>query len=296
MGVAASQGLACNDRPINSQDQANALVSGTITAVGPSKCFPVWGPFNVAVYGVLTDALTVTANSLTASVNSGTDCHTGDSISSTLVPKGTTAGAVSSTTVTLKPPTQSWMCMLPSVAAEIRFPGNQLPVGMTIAALVGATINDPNGFFGTGVTVAAVAPDGVSLRTSAPPGSVPANANPIPLEFALGASSITASGTDALATFTGGTTPVGDTTTSFQIERSFDGGGLFIPCNVGSSGTVANYTSLVGPLQLSFGDPEAGMLYRINTTVFAARANVVVNYRFSTTGQAGKSLQVPALS
>lgn len=296
MGVAASQGLACNDRAINSQDQANAVVSGTITAVGPGKAFPVWGPFNVVVYGILTDALTVTANSLTASVNSGTDCHTGDSISSTLVPKGTTAGNVSSTTVTLKPPTQSWMCILPGTAPLIQFPGGQLPTGMTIAALVGATINDPNGFFGSGVTVLGVGPDGVSLRTSAAPVSVPSTATPVPLEFALGAAAITASGVDAAATFTGATTPVGDTTTAFQLESSFDGGSLFIPCNIGSYGGSAAWVSLAGPLRLSFGDPEAGMLYRLNCSVFAARANVTINYRLSTTGQAGKSLQTPAIS
>lgn len=293
MGIPGYQGLACSDKPISSPDQANIVVSGTIRAVGPSKCFPVWGPFNVAVYGVLTDALTVTANLLTATVSSATDVTVGDSINSTLVPKGTTAGGVSGTTVTLAPPTQSWMCSLPG-GPQVRFPGDQIPTGMVIAGLVGATISDPNGYFASGVTVLGVGPDGVSLLTSAAP-TAPVNSDPVPLEFALGAKCITASGTDAAATFQGAATPVGASTTSFQLERSFDGGASFIPCNLGSFGTVAVWTTLTAPLQLSFGDPEAGMLYRLNCLVFSARANVIINYRFSTTGQAGRSLQTPAI-
>ncbi len=293
MGVASSP-LACNDRPIISQDQANGVVSGTITKVGPSKCFSVWGPFNVVVYGVLADALTVTKNSLSATVNSGTGVNAGDSIKSTLLPAGCTAGAVSGTTVTIAPPTQSWMCLVPG-GAQIRFPGNQVPSGLTLAALVGAAINDPNGYFGSGVTVLAVGPDGVSLQTSAPPTTVPATNDPLPIEFALGANCITASGTDANATIQGAATPVGATTTAFQLERSFDGGASFVPANSGSYGVLAQWTSLTNPLSLSFGDPEAGMLYRLNCTVFSAQANVTINYRFSATGQAGKTLQTPAM-
>lgn len=296
MAVPAAPGVAANDKSATSQDRANGLVTGTIAAVGPGKAFPVWGPMNFLAYGVLADALTCTKGSNTVTVGSSTNCNVGDSVQSTLVPAGTTvktspgAGAI-----TLAFPTQTWRGAITTANAAIRFP-NGVPAGLTLAALVGAAVSDPSGYFPSGVTVLGVGLDGVSLQTSAPPTTAPADASNVPIEFALTNNCVT-TGTDTAATFSGVTTPLGASVITFQLERSLDGGSTWICCNVGGFGTLAQYINPTGPVQVAFGDPEAGSLYRVNCLAFSSAVdNTTCRYRWSTTGQAGIVMSTPALS
>jgi hypothetical protein len=295
-------GLPANDKPANSTDRANIVVTGTIVAVGAGKAMPVWGPMNLQVYGVQSEALTVVANSANATVPLGTTQAVGDSVQSTLVPPGTTVGTTNgSGALTLKFPTQTWWCVVDG-SATLKFPAG-IPVGLqgstqgnpTLASLVGATIASPDGYFGTGVTVLGIGADGVSLQLSSPPNVVPQNSQPVPIEFALTANCITASGTDAAATFVGSTTGLGAATTTLIVERSLDGGKTWVGCNLGGSGALAIFTNLANPLSLAFGEPEAGSLYRLNCTAFAAATRVTINYRWSASGQAGMVLQTPAI-
>lgn len=309
MGVPSLVGLACNDR--SPTDRANGVASGTITAVGPGKAFSLWGPLNFVAYGVLAQALTVaTAGTNSATVNSSTNLNIGDSVQSTLVPPGTTVLTSGAGALTFAFPTYTMGGYIsntgPGPTSTIQM---YYPSGFTLGWLVGATVQTPGtAYFPASTTVIsatsnqAPAAGQVGIATlvvSKQPTSVPANgfgsmngvADPIPVEFSLAANCI-AAGTDSAATFSGGTTPIAAT---FQIERSFDGGSTWIICNAGGLGTPAKFTSPANPISLSFGDPEAAMLYRVNTTAYTGTSNVTINYRFSTTGQASTVLSVPAL-
>ena len=294
MAVPAAPGVACNDKSATSQDRANALVTGTLVGVGPGKAVPAWGPMNFIAYGVLADALTCTKGSSTAAVNSSTNVSVGDTIKSTLVPAGTTVKtSPGAGVITLAFPTQTWRGAISIANAVITFPYG-VPSGLTLATLVGAGVSDPRGYFGSGVTVLSVGVDGVSLRLSAPPTSAPANASDVPMEFALTNNCVT-TGTDSAATLTGSVTPLGTATTTLILERSFDGGYTWVPLNIGGSGAPAIYTNQVGPISISFGEPEAGLTYRVNCSAYTEVSNLTINYRWSATGQAGIVASTPAI-
>jgi len=91
------------------------------------------------------------------------------------------------------------------------------------------------------------------------------------------------SGTDAAAIFTGAAVVfVG----SVQLERSFDGGATWVLCNIGGTGTLAQYAAGT-PVSLVVGEPEKQVLYRINCTAYTSGT---INYRISETGVAALSI------
>lgn len=95
-------------------------------------------------------------------------------------------------------------------------------------------------------------------------------------------------GTDAAAIFTGaGITWTG----TVQLERSFDGGATFTVCNIGSTGVLAQWTA--GPINISFGEPERMVLYRLNCIAYSSGT---INYRMSQSGQATSTLSLPLLA
>lgn len=274
------------------------LVTGTITAVGPGKAAPSWGPLNLLIYGVQAEALTVALGVNAGTVAGGTTQNVGDSVQSTLVPPGTTVKTTNGGgALTFVFPTQTWPCIVDG-SATLKFPDGA-PGGLqgsTLASLVNAAISSPDGYFGPGVTVLAVGADGKSLQLSAKPTSVPTTNRPVPIEFALAANCITASGTDANATYVGSGTALGAATTALVVERSADGGSTWVGCNIGGSGQPAKFTSWANPISLAFGEPEAGMLYRVNCLVFSGATRTTITYRWSASGQAGMILQTPAIT
>lgn len=291
MAIPSLAGVAAYDK--TSTDKANGVVTGVIAAVGAGKPFSVWGPMNFVLYTTVNLSLQVTKGSNGATIGgAGANVNVGDTVKSSLVPPGTTVLTNSAGTATLAFPTQTWPGQLVAGQPIIRFP-NGVPTGLNLNALVGATIAAAGqSYFGSGVTVLSVGADGLSLNLSAAPASVPTTPTPIPIEFALTANCITASGTDNNALFIGSGITMNGT---FILERSFDGGPTWIGCNVGGSGTLAKYVNPANPLSITFGDPEMAMLYRINCTAFGSNSGVVINYRFSTTGQAAVSVSVPAI-
>lgn len=294
MAVPAAPGVACNDKSATSQDRANALVTGTLVGVGPGKAVVAWGPMNFVAYGVLANALTTTHGSSTGAVNSSTNVSVGDSVKSTLVPAGTTiktspGGGV----VTFAFPTQTWRGAISAATAAITFPKG-VPGSLAPATLVGAAVSSPSGYFASGVTVLGVGADGTSLQLSAPATSAPMDASDVPIEFALTNNCVT-TGTDSAATLTGSVTPLGAATTSLVLERSFDGGSTWLPLNIGGSGAPAIYTNQVGPISIAFGEPEAGLTYRVNCIAYTEVSNLTINYRWSATGQAGIVASTPAI-
>lgn len=99
-------GVPLSPQPISTplpRDQANFVVSGSFTGstVGPTAAAPIWGTFNVFLWGTETTTLATTAGSSSATVGSATGLVAGQSINSPNVPHGTTIGAISGTTVTL---------------------------------------------------------------------------------------------------------------------------------------------------------------------------------------------------
>lgn len=295
MAVPASPGLAANDKSATSQDRANALVTGTLTAVGPGKAMPAWGPLNFMAYGVIAGALTIAASGTNAgAVVSVTNINVGDSVQSTLVPAGTTVKTSGGgTALTFAFPTQTWQCNLIKSAA-ITFP-NGVPGGLTLSTLVGAAVSDPNGYFGSGVTVLGVGADGVSLLLSAAPTSLPTLNAPVPVEFALTANCLVA-GVDSAATYSGAATPFGASVITLQVERSLDGGSTWVCANIGGSGQPAQFANPAAPINVSFAEPEAGALYRVNATAFSTLVtNTTCTYRWSATGQASTILSTPMM-
>lgn len=85
--------------------------------------------------------------------------------------------------------------------------------------------------------------------------------------------------------------PNGNWDATVRLERSFDGGVTWIVCGIGGAGQQAIWNTANQDVSLVVGEPERGVLYRLNCTVFASGP---VNYRMSTTGAAALSLAVAA--
>jgi hypothetical protein len=287
MGIAAPLGVGASGQP-PAGDAANAVVAGAFTGVGPGQAFAFRGPFNLFIWASIGTALTITSGSLAASVASATGLAAGVAINSAKVPPGTTIGAISGTAVTLAPPPVTLFGTTNTQQAQI--------AGLvSTAGLLGAVVSGPGipaGATVTGIVQAAVAPNnntpGIAgiVAISAVPTSAPnLYPTPQPFVFAVGASAITAaSGTDSAATFTGNGVAFGGTV---QLERSFDGGNTFLPCNgsIGAYFTPAQWTS--GPVSIAFGEPEKQMLYRLNCLAYSSGP---INYRMSGTAQAAETL------
>lgn len=296
MGIPAALGVGASGLP-NAGDQANAVLSGVIAAVGPGDPFAFRGPMNLAIWASFVTTLTTTANSLSASVASAGALAAGAAINSKDVPPGTTFGTFSGTSGNLALPAVTLQ------ASQILSNGQvTLPPGSNVVKLVGATVTVPSNAEGVtlpaGATVVSVlqpdiAPSANSpgvpgiIQLSAAPTAVPADTAQHPLRFALGAAAITA-GADAAAVFTGATIVYNG---SVQLERSFDGGGTWIVAAVFASSANGG-----APQSLTFGEPEKNVLYRLNCTALTGVAGTSLNYRISQTGGAAESLAIGPLS
>lgn len=76
--------------------------------------------------------------------------------------------------------------------------------------------------------------------------------------------------------------PNGAWSGTVRLERSFDGGTTWIVCGIGGAGVQAVYNTGTD-VSVVVGDPERGVLYRLNCTAFVSGP---INYRMSTTGPA----------
>src|SRR5580704_13153856 len=226
MGIPAPLGVAAAGLP-NLGDQANAVVSGQIKAVGPTAPFAFRGPMNLLVWGSVVATLTTTAGSLAATLNSASGLATGNAIASKNVPPGTTVGVLSGTNVTLA---------LPPITLSGTADTTGVISGLeSTAGLLGATVTVPSNNEGVtlpaATTVTAIiqpaVPAGLlvpaqrgKVQLSAAPTAVPAVIGPVPFQFAPTANGVTVTGADAAANFTGAAVNYAGT---INIERSFDG-------------------------------------------------------------------------
>jgi hypothetical protein len=295
MSIPAAIGASASGLP-NAGDQANAVVAGQITAVGPQPAFAFRGPMNVAIWDSINTALTTTAGSLAATVASGAGLAAGDAINSVNLPRGSTIGALAGTNVTLAlaPRTHPG-----TISADGKITGS-----FPTDRLLGATVTVPSTAEGitlpagttvTGIVQAAIAPTqgnpvwtpGI-IQLSANPTTNRLDSTPQPFQFALTGNGVVTTGADAAATFTGANIQFNATV---QLERSFDGGLTYIPCNLGTAGVIALWTT--GPISFTFGEPERQTLYRLNCVAYTSGT---INYRISQTGGAAESLAIGPLT
>lgn len=302
MAVTPAIGVSASGWSPYQNDKANGVVQGVLPdAAGAARPFAFWGPINVFVWGEYNTSLTVTAGDLTAQVADPGPLAAGQAVNSVLVPYGTTIGAFADPDAELVLPTYT-------IYGQLIYQGGVWKITELASTdfLLGASVNGsypgkPLTGGVVGATVAsieqeAVAPSiygsgqkGIVVLAGGTISHLPENAS-YPFDFGLVAGGL-ASGVDADALFTGAA--IGATAGTVQLERSFDGGRTFIPCNVGA-GALAQF-SLITPLSFSFGEPENGMLYRLNVLEVTPTTDVAVNYRISATGQASISLSVPTI-
>lgn len=290
MGIPAPLGVSASGKP-PAGDAANAVLSGSFSAVGPSAPFAFRGPLNVSIWASYNTALTTTAGSLNASVAVAGAIAAGNAINSVNVPPGTVAASIVGTNIVMKVPPISLRGIINPAAAIID--------GLaSTTGLLGATVTGPGIPSGTTVTAinrAAVAP---SLNSPGTTGQVQISANPTAttqdrnnpdaFSFQCTGNAITATGADAAAIFTGVEIVYSATV---QLERSFDGGSTWLVANVGGSGVLAQWATGT-PVAVTFGEPEKQVLYRLNTIAYASGT---INYRLSETGGAAESLGIGQL-
>jgi hypothetical protein len=297
LGIPAQFGVGAAGLPPKG-DQANAVVTGVLSAVGPGDPFAFRGPFNLLFWGSITNvAFTTTNGSSSASVSSGTGMAAGGAINSKNVPSGTTWKTFSGTSGTLALPAVTY----PASGMSVSSTSVTLPPGSNVSALLGATATVPSNneafTLPANTTVAAILQaDAAStpnspgvpgiIALSAAPTTVPVDPNGRVLRFQLTNNAVT-TGVDASAIFTGAAVTFSAT---MQIERSFDGA-TWLPCNVGGGGTLASYSAGT-PVSLSFGEPEKHVLYRPNCLAYTSGT---INYRVSQTGGAAESLDIGQL-
>jgi hypothetical protein len=295
MGIPAGQGVDASGIPPQG-DQATAVISGQITAVGPTEPFAFRGPMNIAIYADINTSLTTTAGSTAATVASATGLAAGAAINSKNVPPGTTIGALAGTAATLAIPPITIPGTTDGVTANLQIPASI--GGPLMATLVGAAVTGPN--IPSGTTVSAVIQEtvaptdlspgtpGIIQLSNKPTAMTPFQNQPQWFTFARTGNAITVTGADANATFTGaGVEWVG----SVQLERSFDGGSTWIVANIGGSGALAQYSAGT-PVSLTFGEPEKQVLYRLNCTAYTSGT---INFRFSQTGSVNETLSIPLI-
>lgn len=297
MGIPAAMGVDASGLPPIG-DQANGYIAGTFSAVGPGRSFAFWGPMNMVIYASYKSSLATTAGSNSATVTSAGAIIAGTAINSVNLPAGTTVGVISGTTITLAFPTVT-------LIGDVNISQARITGLRSTAGLLGATVTAPAATgmtFPSGTTVTAIATTAIpatnqypgqhgTVLLSAAPTIVGNQKGPYPIDFALTNNSVT-TGTDANATYTGAAVVY---TGTVQLERSFDGAATWIVCNIGGSGTLAQYSAGT-PVSTAFGEPERQVNYRLNCTAYTAIAGTTLNYRISTTGGAAISLAVNQLT
>lgn len=290
MGISAPLGVPASGLPA-AGDQANAVLSGVIAAIGPTQPFAFRGPMNLEIWASYNTALTTTAASLSATVASAGTIAVGSAINSANVPAGTTVGAIAGTAVTLAIPPITLLGRTNTAEAFIRdipdttgllgaaVSGPGIPAGTTVIAITTASIpaNNNRG-----------RQNGVVQISATPTAAAPANTNAWRdafFTYARNGNAITATGADANATFTGAAIVFSGTV---QVERSFDGCATWLPCNFGAGGILAQYNAGT-PVSATFGEPEKQVYYRLNCLAYSSGT---INYRISATGSAAESLSV----
>jgi hypothetical protein len=267
-------------------DQANSVLSGTFTDEQVSAPLAIYGWFNVSLWASYSSSLATTSGSLSATIGTAGSIAKGNSIYSTNTPPGTSIQAVSGTTLTLYIPPITVRGY--GVVGSTHLTGLDYTTGLTGAAVTGLGI--PASTTVSSIVTEAVAPSQFSpgvkgeIIISNQVTATTADQSDTPFVFARDGHAITASATDSAAVYVGNELTF---TGTIQLERSFDGGHTWIPCYIWQGGSQLKWTAAMSTELM---EPEKGVLYRLNCIAFTSGT---INYRISTTGQAGTTLNVP---
>lgn len=293
MGVPATAGVSASGRsPYFPNDQANGVIQGTLT-VGPSKPFAFLGPMNLFLWSEFVTSAAVTIGDATVSVGAAGLIAAGAGINSTNLPKGTTVGTFGGTDAEVVLPTYTYTGkVLKDLFTITELQSTQYLLGAAVAGPGIAASTTVAEIVRAAVAPTTDLPDGIKgiVRLNNAVTLQPPNSNKQPFEFTLAVAGLVTAN-DAAAIFTGWAIGL---TGTVQLERSFDGGGTWIPCNIGSSGAQAIW-STANPVSVSFGEPERMILYRLNCVTLTGVTNYSLHYRISETGQAATTLAVPTI-
>ncbi len=296
MGVPAPAGVSASGRsPYWPHDKANGVIQGTIGAVAATKPFAFYGPMNLWLWASFETDLTLTDGSLTGVVGATGALAAGVSINSTLLPAGTTMSGLAGSDATLVLPIYTYW-------AKTKVGFAKITDLLSTQWLLGAAVSGhgiPDGTTVLSIDVEAVAPsqfhpNGVKGEVTISNAVVDVNQDNgrQPFEFAIDDGAIVA-GVDAAAVFTGAAIVFNSTV---QLERSFDGGATWLPCNIGGSGALARWGSATQtPISITFGEPELQVLYRLNAVAYTGIAGTTLNYRISETGQRATTLAIQTI-
>jgi hypothetical protein len=301
MGVPAPAGIAGSGLPPPG-DQANAVVIGTFSAVGPGIPFAFRGGFNIAVWATQVVTLTTTAGSLTATIT-GAAPSVGTTINSPLVPPGTTVTSVTGSgpyTVTLGLPPITirgeQSAVVPQIS-RITISGNvEAAAAVTgyAAQVIGATITGPGIPSGTTVTGVVTVPHAATAQAPAIEGTITLSAQPTvgfnvkqPKSFftVFPTGNGLVAGTDTGAILTGQGITYSAT---MATEVSFDGGSTWVGFAFSNTTTAIVFNG-GNAVTTSTSNPEKEVLYRLNCIAYSSGN---INYRLSTTGGAASSISL----
>jgi len=288
MGQPAAVGVSASGKVAASlRDRANAVVTGTFGDEGPGKAFGIFGKGNVTIWASYASPFATTAASGDGTITSAGAVAKGNTINSPAnVPKGTTIIGVSGTTLTMGLPTYTlWGSIASGTAKVYNLPQTDFLTGATVT---GTGI--PGSTTVVSVETAAVnGAGGVVVISNAATASTAGNNGRQAIEFGLVAAGILTNAGTA-ASFTG--KAIVATGNTFLVEKSFDGGATWLNVNT-TAGTIAEFVAPNTACVL-IDEPELGVLYRVNCSVYSSVSGTTFNYRISTTGPAAASLDVGA--
>lgn len=285
MGKPAPLGVGPDMSPPRG-DLATNVLQGVLSAVGPTQPFPVYGQANVALWAAVNTTLTTTAGSFDATVTDATDLAAGVAVMGANVPLGATIASISGTDVVLAVPD---VTLFGSLLLNGQITGLRSTDGLLGAAVTGPDV--PDGATVLAIVRAAFLPPSYPgapevpgiVQLSIAPAEVDVLSAPRMFTFAPTGNAI-AAGADADAIFTGaGILWDG----AVQLEYTFDGAGLWLVANYAGGGALVQWTN-GNPTRTSFGEPERGVLYRLNCTQITG----TIGYRMSATAQAAVSLAI----
>lgn len=293
MGTSPLPGVSSNtNSPYGKRDHANRVLQGELAAVGPTKAAQFRGPMNLFIWGEYATTLDTVNGNATATTGGIGLIEVGNTVDVATLPPGSTVASIAGDDVDIALPILGY--------SGIPVPGHaQINEIQDTQWLLGA---EATGLGLDGIAVTDILVESVYQQPglpnvmgqiellSAPTVNAPDNGK-VPYDFVLSTDAIV-TGTGVAAIFRGESIGL---TGTVQLERSFDGGSTWVVCNVGSAGAIASW-SMASPVSISFGEPEDGILYRLNVLTITPSPDLSIHYRISETGQAATTLAVPALT
>ena len=296
MGIPAPAGIGASGLPPPG-DQANAVVTGSFTAVGPGQPFAFRGVANISIYAGVIKGLFLVAPYIGAEVGNAVGT-VGDTLATYVLPPGSTIASIVQTSpypiYTFNQPTVTFWGTANLDVPQITISSSA--AGLTANNLLGSTVSGPG--IPSGATVTAIIQPPILATATSPgqPGIYQLSAQPTSTpgqvqslnayQFALALAGLTQNNGADLNGYVVGQ---GETFTgSVQLEFSYDGGYTWLVAIFPGSTTKAILTTGT-PVTFNFGNAGSEVLYRLNCTALSAGS---INYRLSMNGGPANTIQL----